>query len=179
MDLSELDKKVILKCFKVKRGVRTYVFNLHKFYDEISECYRLCNLIKRNLGTSMAFESQSEKEKKKGMRELKGKSKVKKSSKNSDGSDKEGEDENEDNNEDENEDNNEDEDEDENEDEEVHKKDKKNKKDKKYKKDKKNKEVVTKALIEDPIFSFGGNQINKIKKYLVDNEIVLESEIKL
>ena len=167
MDLNELDKKVILKCFKVKRGVRTYMFGLHKFHDEVSECYDLCNLIKRNLGTSMAFESQSEKEEKdKEKGKGKGKGKVKSSDSNED--------------EDEDEDDNEDVDENENSDEDdtqrSHKKGKKNKKDKKGKK---NRDVVVKVLIEDPIFSFGGNQITKIKKYLIDNEIVQENEIKL
>lgn len=143
MNLSELDNKVTLKCFKVKRGTRTYVFDLYKYFDDPMKCYEMCTKLKKNLGTSMLVETKNSEEDEK--------AKQKSRSKDDEEDNGSGNDE-------------------------TKVEDKKVRKKKRKEKGKLSKKVT---IPDEPIYSFGGDQIAKIRKYLIDNKIVPEKEIKL
>lgn len=51
---------IILKCFKNKKKFRTYVFNAEQHFNTIDECYKILAKIKKALGTSMEVKSASE-----------------------------------------------------------------------------------------------------------------------
>jgi hypothetical protein len=62
MDLDDLDRHIVIKCKKVKRGVRTNVYYLYKYFDDINDCYKICNKLKKKIGTSMVYEPEPEPE---------------------------------------------------------------------------------------------------------------------
>lgn len=59
MNLDELDRRVVIKCFKEKRGFRTFVVGLYKYFDDVEHCNRYCKSLQKFLATSMAITSES------------------------------------------------------------------------------------------------------------------------
>jgi hypothetical protein len=142
MDISELDTKVVIKCFKEKRGERTFVIDLYKYFDDVEDCNEYCKKLKKSLGTSMNIQSASNEEKPK--------EKSKSKSDDEDGDSKVDV-----------------------EDEETGKVKEKGKKKRKEKKNSKKAPTIT-----DPIYSFRGNQVERIATYLRDKGTVPAKEIK-
>ena len=138
MDLTNIDKKVTIKCYKEKRGMRTFVIGLYDFFDSIQECNNFCKTLQKILATSMKIvQNKSITCKKENNEIVDGELQEKEKDK-------------------------------EKEDKEDKEKDKKDKKNKKKKKE---------LIIENPIYTYRGNQIDKIKKYILDNTTINNSYI--
>jgi len=137
MDLiKNIDQHVVLKCYKEKRGERTFVIGLYDFFDSIEECNNFCKKLQRILATSMKIiENSNNLDNDNDNEEI-----CDKHSNDSDNKEKS----------------------------------KKNKK-KDKKKENKKKEIV----YVDPIYTFRGNQIDEIKKYILKNTTIDENLIKL
>ena len=58
-----LDKTIQIKCLKEKRGNRTYIYGLYKYFDNIDECNSFSNKMKKFLATSMEIRDEEEEEK--------------------------------------------------------------------------------------------------------------------
>jgi len=156
-------KPIILKCFKTKKKFRTYVFNAEQYFDTIETCYKIFTKIKKALGTSMEVKSAKESD------ESTTKENNKKVTDNQNSGD-----ENEDNLSNESVDNT----------------DKlpatlntavvnENDSNKGQKRKKIKKKHKTPNYVSDPVFSFGGDQINKIIKFLIDGKYVTNDCIRV
>lgn len=157
--MDELDRHILIKCMKGKRKMQTFVFGLQNYFDNLEDCYRVCNKLKKDLGTRMDFRSVSEME---GEDSNAGRSKRDPLSDDAENEEKvEGED-----------------DEADGADADDGKKGKKSKK-KRGKKIKVKKVKKTNNYVDDPVFIFGGDKVDKLISYFVAKEIVPEDEIKL
>ena len=162
------DKKpIILKCFKNKRKFRTYVFNAEQYFDTIEMCHKIFTKIKKALGTSMEVKSASESDE----------SATKENNKKVTDTQESG-----------NEDNSENEDNLSNESADNTGKSaatlnpavvNENDSDKGQKRKKIKKKHKTQNYVSDPVFSFGGDQINKIIKFLTNGKYVTNDCIKV
>jgi hypothetical protein len=130
MDFNTLDHKVTLKCYKEKRGVRTFIYGLYNFFDDVESCTEYCNSLKKFLATSMKIDSE------------KGENNEEDTTGGTTGGTI-GETINMNN----------------------------------AKRKKRNKKNSTPKIINDPVYSFRGDQIEKIREHLVKNKKVSESDI--
>tara|TARA_B100001989_G_C24463915_1_gene425636 strand:+ start:253 stop:717 length:465 start_codon:yes stop_codon:yes gene_type:complete len=55
-----LDKTIQIKCLKEKKGNRTYIYGLYKYFDSIDECDLFSDKMKKFLATSMEIKDEEE-----------------------------------------------------------------------------------------------------------------------
>jgi hypothetical protein len=150
---------IIIKCTKNGKKFRTYILNAEQHFDTIERCYKIFAKIKKGLGTSMEVKSSSENNDDKNI--LKNNENLPNDESSDDtpppdssiasNTQK------------------------------TEKPEKPEKPEKSDKPDKKKKKKIHKTInyVNDPVFSFGGDQINKIIKFLTTNKYVSNEMIKV
>ena len=65
-----LDKTIQIKCLKEKKGNRTYIYGLYKYFNNTEECNLFSEKMKKFLATSMEIKDEDEEKKKKNEEEV-------------------------------------------------------------------------------------------------------------